>query len=1163
MATDFNRDKDNEDLGFFGTVADIGLAPIRGAAGALGSVYSLADTLAFDALPDLPEESVLGRSRTVAGSLIEGVTQFASAFIPVTGFLSTGAKVGKSLQLAKGLAGSSKAAKIGRSVIGGALTDVIAFDADEERLSNLIQQFPVLENPVTEYLQASPDDGEIEGRLKNAIEGLGIGAAFDLLARPLRKIKAKRAGKAPEEVAAALDEAGLKEAVGTSRREIELLRPHALKDDVAVVKNAGITPDILNEMIDTGLARIDELKGIDPNVNPRTTTQEFLDALKLDRTRMNYEQFPAGDPLRFVNGIEAVMKEKGLGPNPTTKRTWDQLNEESAALMDDFSGAPRGTYLNKLKSEAAHFGTDAEITREIGVRTFARLKTLNFLKDELTTRVKILRSAEGKLRSDVRDKLNVMQLMEDYHTVLSDAYGVRSEAGRLLNVLKVPISAADPSRLRELHESLGGDAITDAFLDQVAEVLEGSGQAGLSKVALGYKTGLRLTQEYWTNSLLSGLTTQAINITSNAAVALYKPFENLVGGSIGAVFGGSPAAFQAIETGAKQYMGLMRAVPDAFKYMKVAFKTNRPVLDLTRKFSAEAGSSAANSLLNAKGIGQALGRDISGPAASFLNGFGAFLSLPMRTLGSADEFFKQLNFRANLHAELHHTAKNKLGLTADEAAAYVTHQFDNYVKEGQALTREHATLQGVKAAEEQGLAAGTKEYDDFVGKYARDNFDPAVAERATFGAQEATFTEAPTGFTKTLVDATRRHPLLKFFTPFVSTPSNLIKFAGRRIDAPGFAAAHFGLKHPEFSRYFNLSESARRSVQDVLSSDPRRKYEALGRLNMGFGVMTFFTGMAAQGLITGRGPDDKNHRQILADAGIPQYSIKVGDKWISYQRADPLATLIGMAADLATYGQYSDVEDADDASVLFSALATAVTANVTNKTYLTGLTNLVEALSNPEEEAPRLIAGLGSGFVPYASFINQAAKVGDPVTRDAQSLLERMMRRIPGLSSDLPAVRNILGEEIKNAQSLGSDGEGWNATNAFIPIQYRAVSSDVIKQELVQLGYPFSPPNRTHRGVNLTTLKAGDTNAYDRYQQLIGQVKLNGASLRQTLTRLIQSPRYQRLSLDPLEGSSSPRVQEIKRVLTEYKRRAFIELKKEVPEIQQSEEQRGSALRFL
>ncbi len=62
----------------------------------------------------------------------------------------------------------------------------------EERLSNLIQQFPELANPVTEYLQAKPDDKAAEGRLKNSLEGLLIGSLAEPLTRSLRLLKYAR-----------------------------------------------------------------------------------------------------------------------------------------------------------------------------------------------------------------------------------------------------------------------------------------------------------------------------------------------------------------------------------------------------------------------------------------------------------------------------------------------------------------------------------------------------------------------------------------------------------------------------------------------------------------------------------------------------------------------------------------------------------------------------------------------------------------------------------------------------------------------------------------------------------------------------------------------------------------------------------------------------------
>lgn len=61
----------------------------------------------------------------------------------------------------------------------GVLAEQLAFSPYEERISNLVQQYPSLQNPVTEYLQANPEDTESEARLKMAMEGVLTGSVIE------------------------------------------------------------------------------------------------------------------------------------------------------------------------------------------------------------------------------------------------------------------------------------------------------------------------------------------------------------------------------------------------------------------------------------------------------------------------------------------------------------------------------------------------------------------------------------------------------------------------------------------------------------------------------------------------------------------------------------------------------------------------------------------------------------------------------------------------------------------------------------------------------------------------------------------------------------------------------------------------------------------------
>ena len=91
------------------------------------------------------------------------------------------------------------------------------FDGQEQKFSNLVQEFPALQNPVNEFLAGSPDDSQLEGRFKRTLEGLGLGALTEGLLLGVKAIRAARSAKA------AAEEAG-PEAVRQAAQEIDAAR---------------------------------------------------------------------------------------------------------------------------------------------------------------------------------------------------------------------------------------------------------------------------------------------------------------------------------------------------------------------------------------------------------------------------------------------------------------------------------------------------------------------------------------------------------------------------------------------------------------------------------------------------------------------------------------------------------------------------------------------------------------------------------------------------------------------------------------------------------------------------------------------------------------------------------------------------------------------------
>ncbi|PXW82685.1 hypothetical protein BZA02_1023 [Ruegeria sp. P4] len=125
-----------------------------------------------------PEFMDLGLARPggTAGQITEGVTQFLVGFIPAV--------------RAVRLVGAARVVgSTGTYMAAGVIADATVFDPHEQRLANLVQKYPRLKNPITEYLASDPNDSAAEGRLKNALEGLVFGAVLDRFVAGLRVMR--------------------------------------------------------------------------------------------------------------------------------------------------------------------------------------------------------------------------------------------------------------------------------------------------------------------------------------------------------------------------------------------------------------------------------------------------------------------------------------------------------------------------------------------------------------------------------------------------------------------------------------------------------------------------------------------------------------------------------------------------------------------------------------------------------------------------------------------------------------------------------------------------------------------------------------------------------------------------------------------------------------
>jgi len=311
--------------------------------------------------------------------------------------------------------------------------------------------------------------------------------------------------------------------------------------------------------------------------------------------------------------------------------------------------------------------------------------------------------------------------------------------------------------------------------------------------------------------------------------------------------------------------------------------------------------------------------------------------------------------------------------------------------------------------------------------------------------------------------------LAKFIAPFVRTPINLLKFATERSPAAPL-----------------LKEWR----ADYMAGGIRRDL-AVAKMLLGTGLGLSIYTAAAEGRLTGgRPPDDAKTRLLYADGWQP-YSVKIGDKWVSYSRLDPLSTTIGLAADLATLPDNLSDRQRDDKAMIVTA---SIMSNLASKTWLSGVSSFVEGLADPGRYAGNWIERLASSFAVPAGVAGVARSI-DPVARQRNSIGEAIQARVPGMSDKLLPRRDVFGEPIENG-SLGPD--------FLSPFWESEAKGDPVIGEMLRIGKSVSAPGKqyTEDGERVDY----EPEVYDRYHEISGRLVYNG------LFDLIASPSYGKMS---------------------------------------------------
>ena len=244
----------------------------------------------------------------------------------------------------------------------------------------------------------------------------------------------------------------------------------------------------------------------------------------------------------------------------------------------------------------------------------------------------------------------------------------------------------------------------------------------------------------------------------------------------------------------------------------------------------------------------------------------------------------------------------------------------------------------------------------------------------------------------------------------------------------------------------------------------------------GTGMVLLGMKLRESGILTGTYSKDKDQKVFEKQNGFKEFALHIGDKYFTYDWAQPFAQSLITGTLLEDAIEKSDENNSDllayideKAGTNFNGSMVSKVAGVAgeaakaslnswfNASPLQGLQELLSGNYTDKDDIASsikqtLVDDFAGAFVPSA--VNAVAKSVDPVQRNATdktnstaTFVNQQIAKIPGLSKTLPAKYDTWGREMKYADNKAMA----TASRFIIPGDYSYDKSDKIDKEINRL----------------------------------------------------------------------------------------------------------------
>ena len=907
-----------------------------------------------------------------------------------------------------------------RGAAVGAVADLVSKESDEQNaLGALRDRYGWADTP----LSTKDTDSPVMMKVKNIVEGMGIGLFFDGAAYALKKGSAEVVDQIVKRNKSVKDqtvEAGVAqlrkgEAEFRADKNAPIAEPH----------QGAHTSEVEPQVARDQLSRTRKEWGQEEGATGSVTRP-------LERERMAQEGATDDETVeRIMRGLMSSDKfEKELaaakGDRKALAATFREAIEGHQRITQGRNAADMSAqeYLKELfETNDVVDGQDIWTSKNVVIADLVVGSLIKQLRDtgiaarEISDLVDI-NDIDGPAKQLVDTMLTALYQTKKARFVKSDSFRALAAGKKtkktideavtkdiadakesIMSILKITKDTQDDDMLNAIIEafSIMDNVNSLEDFDNWARTVIKGGKLNANDID---RTGalIRELEGVMTNSVLSGPKTPVRAIMGTASATFLRPLSTALGAAIRYPFDGDASTLRASLSAIN---GMVEAIPESFTLFRTKLNSywKGDLATIKTRYSEFSRGDQNWELI--RRWAEDSGRATAGDTAAF-------------RIANMARKMNDANFL---------TYSTKIMAATDDAFAYIL---------GRAKMREKAMR---RVMELQGNGIQTpkitkklmKAYeDDFYGQVFDSNGN-ITDEATSFARKEVTLTQELTGFAKGLNDVFTATPLAKPFFLFARTGVNGLALTGKY--TPGF---NFLVKEFNDIALANANNLEDVAVYGITNATELANAKALqtGRLAIGSAVVFMATQAWMRGDLNGNGPVDRQKRQMWIDGKWEPRTIKLGAVRVGYDNFEPFNLIMSTVADV---GDASELMGEEWTESELQKISLVVAQAITSKSYLAGIQSFVDLFAGRPGQFDRIVAGLGNNIVPMAGLRNELGKLFTPYMREIGSGIDQSIRNRNLITEQIPGVKQL---PIKYDMLNGKPLRDWD----FLTRAYNAIS---------------------------------------------------------------------------------------------------------------------------